>query len=593
MMKANRVVLSAGALALLLMACGGGEDAGQTITSSPEVAASSAMVNEAAPVIAARQGAVAMPDIHSAEAARAVLEEGGNAVDAAIAASFVLAVTLPEAGNIGGGGFMTLFMDGETDFLDYRETGPAGASRDMFLDEEGEFISRLSQVGALAAGVPGAVRGFAAAHEKYGTMPWSRLVEPAIKLARDGFIVPEKLSTSIAQKAKYFRDDTNFSAYFSTSTGDLLKQPELAMTLQRISDNGPDEFYAGETADITAAYMEKIGGLITKEDLAAYKAVWRDPLEFTWNGKRVVSAPPPSSGGIALAQLLLMKSSLAGAFDGVIHNSAQYIHLVAEMEKRVFADRAEYLGDPDFYDVPVKKLTDPAYIKSRADEVNVDEISETESVKPGIKESVDTTHFSIMDGAGNAASVTTTLNGSFGSGVVVEGAGYLLNNEMDDFSAKPGAPNKFGVVGAGANAIAPGKRMLSSMTPSLVLDNGGIVMVVGTPGGPTIFTSVFQAIVNHFDYGLPVGEAVASGRFHHQLLPPNEILFEHRIDDADAVAADLEARGYTLRRTDGYGDVHAITKIDGTVAAAHDPRKRGASFVFDIADDGAAVKADE
>ncbi len=565
-----------------LAACGG---------ETPEALAAA----EVAPTAAAveeRLAAVAMPDVHSAEVARAVLQEGGNAVDAAVAASFVLAVTLPEAGNIGGGGFMTLFVDGETDFVDYRETAPARADRDMYLDEAGEFVSRRAQVGPLAAGTPGAVRGLAAAHEKYGSLPWRRLVEPAVALARDGFEIPDKLARSIARKAGFYGDETNFSAYFSGEAGDVLKQPELAETLQRIANLGPEEFYTGETAEITAAYMEKVGGLIAMTDLAAYQAVWREPIAFEWSGRTVVSAPPPSSGGIALAQLLLMKEALADKFEGVDRNDARYIHLIAEMEKRVFADRAEYLGDPDFYNVPTDRLIDPAYIETRAAEVNPDAISETDGVEPGLQESFQTTHFSIVDADGNAASVTTTLNASFGSGVVVEGAGYLLNNEMDDFSAKPGAPNLYGVVGADANAIAPGKRMLSSMTPSLVLEDGDVAMVVGTPGGPTIFTSVFQAIVNRFDHGLPVKEAVAAGRFHHQLLPKDSLLFESRIRNADAVAAELEAKGYKLRRASGYGDVHAITVDDGVVEAAHDPRNRGASFVFGVSDGEGATASE-
>lgn len=530
----------------------------------------------------AKMAAVAMPDIYSAEAARKVLEEGGNAVDAAVAASFVLAVTLPEAGNIGGGGFMTLFMDGDAEFVDYREMAPAAATRNMFLDEDGNFDSRKSQVGGLASGVPGTVRGLALAHERYGKLSWERLVQSAIDLARDGFEVPEKLAESFALKAEFYAGDVNFVDYFKADAGEIMKQPELAATLQRIALEGPDEFYTGETAKMTTAHMKKIGGLITEEDLANYKALWRDPIEFEWRGRTVVSSPPPSSGGVALAQLLLMKSALDPTFENVEHNSPQYIHLVAEIEKRVFADRAEYLGDPDFVDTPVAELISPAYIQRRAKEVNLDAISETEEVEPGLAEGFQTTHFSILDADGNAASVTTTLNTSFGSGVVIEGAGFVMNNEMDDFSAKPGAPNVYGVIGAEANAIAGGKRMLSSMSPSLVFDGESVVMVLGTPGGPTIFTSVFQAIANHIDYGMGVTKAVAAGRFHHQLLPKNMILFEHRIENAPEVAAALEKMGYNLSHTDQYGDLNAITVVDGEIEAAHDPRGRGVSFVFEV-----------
>ena len=566
-----------------LAACGGGAPAPDSASNAtPAIEDASAASEDLS------NAAVAMPDIHSAEAARAVLEEGGNAVDAAVAASFVLTVTLPEAGNIGGGGFMTLVMDGAPDFIDYRETAPGTANRDMYLDENGEFVSRRSQVGPLAAGVPGAVRGMADAHAKYGTLPWKRLIEPAVALARDGFVVPEALARRIKGKSEFYGDEVNFATYYNAKAGERFVQPELAATLQRIADEGPNEFYEGETARLTAAYMEKIGGLISEDDLKNYKAVWRAPLTATWKGRTIVSAPPPSSGGIALLQLLQMKDTLAADFDGVPHNSAQYVHLIAEMEKRVFADRAEYLGDPDFYDVPTEKLTSRAYAEKRAGEVNSEAISVTEEVKPGLSydKSEQTTHFSILDQHGNAASVTTTLNASFGSGVVVEGAGYLLNNEMDDFSAKPGAPNLYGVVGAEANAIAPNKRMLSSMTPTVVLEDGDVAMVVGTPGGPTIFTSVFQAVVNHFDYGLDAEGAVSSGRFHHQLLPKDSIFFERRIEKADAVKTALEDMGYRISLRDRYGDVHAITVGEnGEVEASHDPRGRGASFVFETGEE--------
>ena len=521
-----------------------------------------------------------MPDVFSADAARAVLEEGGNAVDAAIAASFVLAVTLPEAGNIGGGGFMTLFVEGETDFLDFREKAPEAAHRDMYLDDAGEFRERAAQVGGLASGVPGSVAGLEAAHEKYGSLPWERLLEPAIGLARNGFEVPEQLAGSIERKAEFFADDVNFSDYFSAGAGEVLAQPELAATLERVADQGAEGFYDGETARLTAEMMQKTGGLITEADLLAYEPVWREPLLGEWRDFKVITAPPPSSGGVALLQLLGMKTTLADEFENVRHNSAQYTHLSAEMMKRVFADRAEYMGDPDFVEVPVAALIDPDYIAARAGEVNPQAISPTPDVQPGLAESFQTTHFSVLDAFGNAASVTTTLNASFGSGVVVEGAGYLMNNEMDDFSAKPGAPNLYGVIGGEANAIAPGKRMLSSMTPTVVVKDDAPVMVVGTPGGPTIFTSVYQAIVNHFDYGMTAEESVSAGRFHHQLYPIDTLLYETRIDTVGEEKSALDELGYTFRELPKYGDVHAIIIKDGQVTASADPRNRGASYVF-------------
>lgn len=573
------------ALVFAAVACGG-PDADPAAAPPPTQAvapAPDALAGEAVRVVDA---GVAMPDIHSAEAARDVLNAGGNAVDAAVAASFVLAVTLPEAGNIGGGGFMTLFMDGETDFVDYRETAPAAATRDMYLDENGEFTGDASRVGVLAAGVPGTVSGLAAAHAKYGRLPWAGLVAPAIALARDGFETHEKLAANIARKAERLDGRTNFSDYFAAAAGETLRQPELAATLERIAADGPDGFYAGKTAELIADYMAANDGLITVEDLAAYEAKFRSPIEFDWNGRRVVAPPPPSSGGVALKQLLLMRDALGEEFEGVEHNSPQYVHLIAEIEKRVFADRAEYLGDPDFYDVPTGDLLDPAYIARRAAEVNPDAISPTPDVKPGLPESPQTTHFSIVDFDGGAASVTTTLNTSFGAAVVVEGAGFLLNNEMDDFSAKPGEPNFYGVVGAEANAIAPGKRMLSSMTPTIVLEAGRVAMVVGTPGGPTIFTSVYQAILNHAAYGMSAADAVAAGRFHHQLLPKDTVFMETRVGGFAETKAALEERGYRIVERGGYGDVHAVTvDADGETQAAHDPRNRGASLVLDRAGD--------
>lgn len=576
------------AAAFCLIGCGDGDVSAPAATeTSPTVAENAGQNADTAATLTSEQksdgmdAAIATPDTYSAAAAREILLEGGNAIDAAVAVSFVLTVTLPEAGNIGGGGFMTYVANGEPGFIDYREVAPSAATRDMYLDDNGAFIARRAQVGALASGVPGAVRGLQLAHEAHGNLPWERLLQPAIKLATEGFDTPEKLSLRIKSKAKFYGDQTNFSKYYSVKKGERFIQPELAQTLTRIATAGPDEFYTGETATMIVAQMRKIGGLITLDDLKNYKAVAREPLISSWKGRRIISAPPPSSGGIALMQLLGMKDVLSDAFDGVALNSAKYVHLIAEIEKRVFADRAEYLGDPDFYNVPVEKLTSQDYFKLRAAEVNSEAISKTDDVEPGLNESFQTTHFSLMDFDGNAVAVTTTLNASFGSGVVVEGAGFLLNNEMDDFSAKPGTPNLYGVVGGAANAIAPNKRMLSSMTPTIVTEDDKIAMVVGTPGGPTIFTSVFQAIVNHFDYGLPAAQAVANGRFHHQLLPKDSILFEDRIDNADSVAEDLEQMGYALRRAKGYGDVHAITIRNGKVEAAHDPRGRGASLVID------------
>jgi len=353
----------------------------------------------------------------------------------------------------------------------------------------------------------------------------------------------------------------------------------LAATLQRIADQGDKGFYEGKTADLIVAQMGRgpVKGVITKTDLASYKAVWREPIRASWNGFDIITAPPPSSGGIALTQLLTMKSDLAPAFEGVAHNSPQYIHLIAEIEKRVYADRAEYLGDPDFVKVPVAALIDPAYLARRAGEVKALTPSVLASVQPGI-EKPQTTHFSIVDRWGNAVANTYTLNGSYGSGVVVEGGGFLLNDEMDDFSVKPGVPNIYGVVGGAANAIAPFKTPLSSMTPTIVLKDGKVAMVVGTPGGSRIFTWVFQVMVNTYDFKMPLTDAVSVQRFHHQLLPENLIMAETFAPLLPPVVKALEARGYRVDNTGWSGDIEAIQIMDGKPIAASDPRGWGVSI---------------
>uniref|UniRef100_UPI000D1BB62F gamma-glutamyltransferase n=1 Tax=Metapseudomonas otitidis TaxID=319939 RepID=UPI000D1BB62F len=468
-------------------------------------------------------GAVAAPDSYGAQVAADVLKAGGNAVDAAIATAFTLAVTYPEAGNIGGGGFMTLYMDGKPYFLDYREIAPKAASKTMYLDDKGEVIENLSLVGARAAGVPGTVMGLWEAHQRFGSKPWSELITPAIGYARNGFKVAQQQYQYREDALALFNGKTNFNDYFGTlKPGQTFKQPELASTLERIAANGPDEFYKGKTAQLLVAQMKQDNGLISAEDLAGYRAKWREPMRIDWQGNTLYTAPLPSSGGIALAQLIGIKEARAADFKGVELNSARYIHLLAEIEKRVFADRADYLGDPDFSKVPVQQLTDPAYIAQRAREVNPSAISATEKVRPGL-EPHQTTHFSIVDAQGNAVSNTYTLNWDFGSGVVVKGAGFLLNDEMDDFSAKPGVANAFGVVGSDANAIEPGKRMLSSMSPSIVTRDGKVSLVLGTPGGSRIFTSIFQVLNNVYDFKLPLEKAVAAQRVHHQLLPKDTI----------------------------------------------------------------------
>ena len=526
------------------------------------------------------QQAVAMPDSYSADAAMQVLQEGGNAIDAAITAQFVLAVTLPEAGNVGGGGFMTIKFEDSTDFLDYREMAPENAHRDMYLDEQGNVKPHESLFGAKASGIPGTVAGMWAAHKKYGTLEWDRLLAPAVDLAEQGFVVHEKLANNIAhyiERTKEAGINNNFSEYFAhAKAGTTFRQPELAKTLRAIQQQGKDGFYKGEVAKHIVDFMQQNGGLITYEDLLAYKAVWRKPLHLNWQGFELVTAPPPSSGGVAVAQWIGMLEAYDSTHDLPAQNSTEYIHVMSEIGKRVFADRAEYMGDPDFVSVPVKALTDASYITKRAADIQPTNISDTPSVKPGLKESEDTTHFSIMDRWGNAVANTTTINLTFGSGVVVTGAGFLLNDEMDDFSAKPGVPNFFGAVGGEANAIEPYKRMLSSMTPTLVTKNDQVVLVTGSPGGTTIISSVTQSLLNALLYDMSAEEAVNSPRFHHQLLPKDTI----RMHDGftEATVNELKAMGYTIdnRR---FGDVHLIKRTKEGVEAASEKSGRGKSLV--------------
>jgi gamma-glutamyltranspeptidase/glutathione hydrolase len=525
-------------------------------------------------------GAVASPDLYGALAARETLRAGGNAVDAAVATAFALAVTYPEAGNLGGGGFMTLYVGGKPYFLDYRETAPARASAGMYLDAGGEPIANLSIVGDLSAGVPGTVRGMAEVHRRFGRLAWARDLEPAIRFARRGFLVTPQLIGIRDGSRGAFAGSTNFDRYYAGLTaGRRFRQPELAATLQRIAKGGAREFYEGRTADLLVAQMARgpTPGLITKADLAGYKAAWRAPVEGSWRGYRVITAPPPSSGGVALLQLLTMKHDAAALFRGVGLNTPQYMHLVSELEKRVFADRAQYLGDPDFLKVPVRALTDPTYLQRRAAEVDPARPSALASVKPGL-EKPQTTHFSIVDRWGNAVSNTYTLNGWFGSGVVVEGAGFLLNDEMDDFSAKPGAPNMYGVVGSDANAIAPFKRPLSSMTPTILTQGGRVAMVLGTPGGSRIFTSVFQVLTDVYDFGLPLKAALAQMRFHHQLLPENTIFSEPYAPFPPALAQALGERGYKVEAQDFNGDIEAVQIVGATPVPAADPRARGVAM---------------
>jgi len=528
-----------------------------------------------------REAAFAMPDNYAAQVVEQILRDGGNAVDASIAAAFVLAVTFPEAGNIGGGGFMLARMDGEDYFLDYREKAPLTASRDMYLDSSGAVIPKSSLVGIRAAGVHGTVDGMWRAHKKFGTMPWAKLLSPAIRFAEQGFEVHPKKAKAILGTIEWFNGEVNFAEHFGAMASEkVFVQPDLANVLRRIARYGPKDFYNGKTAKLLLAQSEKDNGLITADDLESYESVWREPLVGNWRDYKVITAPPPSSGGFAVIQLLKMKEYLDTNFKGLEVNSAQYIHLIAEMEKRVFADRAEYFGDPDFVDIPIDELISEPYIRKRANEVNIDTISELQHARPGF-DSPSTTHFSVVDKWGNAVSNTYTINWSYGSGVVVEGAGFILNNEMDDFSTKPGVANVYGVVGGTANEIQPGKRMLSSMTPTILMKDDDIRMIVGTPGGSTIFTSVFQGIINVVDYGMSAADSVGYSRFHHQLLPPDLITMSVSLPLPEATQTELLKKGYRVEPHGWeFGDLQMVESQFGETNAASDPRGIGVSGVI-------------
>lgn len=530
-------------------------------------------------------GAVASPDYYGAIAAKEMLSKEGNVVDAAVATAFTLAVTYPEAGNIGGGGFMTLWIEGQPYFLDYREVAPSKADKDMFLDDKKNVIDNLSLYSHKASGVPGTVAGMWAVHQRFGRLSWKEVMAPAIRFANDGFRVNKQLITRYQEIEPTAPANGYFKHYFSSmQEGQMFKQPELGKVLERIAMQGSDGFYKGETAKLIAEQMAKNDGLITESDLANYQAKWRDPLVANWQDMQVVTAPPPSSGGVGLIQLLSMKQELANDFEGVKVNSSKYIHLMAEIEKRVFADRAEYMGDPDFVIVPVSQLINTHYMSQRAKQVNPKSISNTEQVKPGLDngEKLQTTHFSIVDKWGNAASNTYTLNGWFGSAVVVQGTGIILNNEMDDFSSKPGVANQFGVVGKNANAIEPNKRPLSSMTPSIFIKDNNVVMVIGTPGGSRIFTSIFQVVTNVFDNHMTLKQAVQAPRYHHQLLPSNVIYIESFQNNVPKqLKTELEQMGYSFYQQDFSGDIQVIKITNNKPDAVSDIRGRGKAIIVE------------
>ncbi|NLX21891.1 MAG: gamma-glutamyltransferase [Phycisphaerae bacterium] len=534
-------------------------------------------------------GMVASSSALASHAGYEILRQGGNAVDAAVAIAFAEAVTYPTAGNLGGGGFMLIRMaDGRAAAIDYREMAPAKASRDMYLDERGQVIPEASTVGYLAAAVPGTVAGLAMAHQQFGVLSWDAVIEPARKLAADGFIFHAALSDSLKHNRRLLGRFPESNRIFLNDgrlhqVGKIFRQPELGDTLARIQREGWREFYEGRTAQLIAEDMERHGGLITLDDLRNYRAKPREMLRGSYRGYELLTMPPPSSGGIVLIAMLNMLETYDLGSLGP--RSPETYHRLVEVMKRAFADRATFFGDPDFVDVPAKGLTDKRYARELAKTIDLQRATPSEQVRPGDPlpyESTETTHFSVVDAAGNGVSNTYTLNTGYGSGVTVRGAGFLLNNEMDDFTSKVGSPNVFDLIQGEANAIEPGKRPLSSMTPTMLLKDGKLVLVLGSPGGPTIINSVLQVLVNVIDHRLPLDKAVAAPRLHHQWLP-DKIRYEPE-GLADDTKKAMEAMGHRFvsvpRRI---GDVQAIA-VDPTSGVRHgvsDPRARDGKAVGD------------
>jgi len=508
----------------------------------------------------------------------AILKKGGNAFDAMIATELALAVAYPNAGNIGGGGFMVYRLgSGERGALDYREKAPAKAHRDMYLDKNGKVIADKSTLGALAVGVPGTIAGIFEVYEKFGSLPIGELIQPAIDLARKGVLITELQANSYMNKnVELIKQANNYVTPFENGwkAGERFKYEELAQTLERIRDNGSYEFYNGETAKRIVSYVQELGGILSLDDLRNYRAQWRKPITFTYKDYTISSMPLPSSGGICLAQIL--KSVEPYNIGQYPHNGEQYIQLLVEAERRAYADRAYYMGDADFVKVPTQQLLSPNYLKERMSSFSWDKASKSTEIAHGKivgYESDETTHYSIVDRFGNAVAVTTTLNTNYGSKVYVKGGGFFLNNQMDDFSIKPGEPNTYGLVGSEKNAIAPNKRMLSSMSPTIIEKDGKLFMVIGTPGGSTIITSVLQCFLNVAEYGMTMQQSVSKPRFHHQWLP-DDVMYEPK-GFAPEVIANLKAKGYKPREENFViiGKVDAIlVQPDGTLEGGADPR---------------------
>lgn len=506
-----------------------------------------------------------------------ILKKGGNAIDASVAVQFALAVVYPNAGNIGGGGFMVYrSAKGEKATLDFREKAPARAYRNMYLDANGNPVVEKSLLGRLAVGVPGSVAGMVEAHERYGKLSWEKVLQPAVDLAENGFKITARQAKELnGMKSQFHKQNPLGTALVKNGVWqaeDLLVQNELANTLKLIQREKAKGFYEGAVADSLVAEMKRGGGIISAQDLKDYRAIWRKPITSTYRGYEIITMPPPSSGGIALVQLL--KSVEPYPLTKWGFNSDSTVQIMIEAERRVYADRAAHLGDPDFYPVQQKALTEDQYIKQRMSTFRWDSAGLSSQIAAGViavPEHEETTHFSVVDRDGNSVSITTTLNGSYGSAVVVKGAGFLLNNEMDDFSVKPGAPNMYGLVGGEANAISANKRMLSSMTPTIVTKDGKLFMVVGTPGGSTIITSVFQTILNVIDFKMSMQNAVAAKKFHHQWLPDETALEENALDSLNQ--KKLEAKGYKFVKRGSIGRVDAILITPwGAYQGGADPR---------------------
>ena len=527
------------------------------------------LVTEQAMVVSARKEA--------SQIGVEILKKGGNAFDAMVGTELALAVAYPFAGNLGGGGFMVYRKNnGAIGALDYREKAPLSAHKDMYLDSLGNVIPGMSTVGATGTGVPGTVAGIFAVHKRFGNLPITEIIQPVIDLVENGVEVTEKQ----AERLERYREQIievngpNTLFYNQCKPGDTLRYPALGRTLRRIAQNGRDEFYTGETARILARFIQDKGGFVTEEDLARYEVKWRDPIVFSYKDLRIISMSPPSSGGVTMNQILKMMEPYDLKTFG--HNTTQTVQLFTEAARRAYADRNYFLGDPDYVDIPLDILLSEPYLEQRMEDFSFEKATASDAVSHGaveIVESDETTHYSIVDSEGNAVSVTTTLNGAYGSKLYCDELGFFLNNEMDDFSSKPGTPNMFGLIGAEANSIAPEKRMLSSMTPTIVERDGSLFMVVGTPGGSTIITAVTQTILNVYEFGFSMQDAVNAPRFHHQWLP-DVITFENE-GFGDLLKEDLRKRGYQINegRTPIIGKVDAIRVLeDGRLEGGADPR---------------------